>query len=87
MILVTKHNVTTELLESICSNDGTLFLLQTPNGIEQFKLMTTINSLGAYRHKTGMLVSRGQGPYLVFNSRLDVCLHGDVTELVSDIQE
>lgn len=86
MILVTKHNVTTELLESICSNEGDPFLLLTPVGIRKFRLCDTTNSRGTHRHEAGMLIMHGQGPYLVFNDDRDTILHGDVTELVSYIK-
>ena len=88
MVLVTKHNVTVDLLESICGDDAGSgsFLLQTPKGIRKFKLRNTINTHGTRRHETGMIVLRGQGPYLVFCDDLDTALHGDVTELVEYIK-
>ena len=86
MILVTKHNVTATLLESIRSAVGTAFLLQTPIGIRQFRLGRTNNTKGMFRHRAGILVLRAQGPYIVFSNDQDILLHGDVTELVDYIK-
>ena len=86
MTLVTKMNVTSELLESICGGDSCSFLLQTPIGIRQFKLVPTNNTHGRFKHERGMLVLNAQGPYLAFSDNTDILLHGDVTELVDYIK-
>ena len=90
MILVTKNNVTSAMLESICNGDisvgSSSFLLQTPLGISEFILTSTTNTHGRFMHKRGMLVLRAQGPYLAFSDKLDTLLHGDVTELVDYIK-
>lgn len=90
MTLVTKNNVTSAMLDSICngtnSDASSSFLLQTPVGIRQFILGPTNNTHGRFKHKRGMLVLRAQGPYLAFSNNTDVLLHGDVTELVDYIK-
>ncbi len=84
MILLTKRNVTTELLEGI--GCGCSFLLQTPSGVRKVKLERTINSHGKYKGDAGMTVLCSQGMYVVFGDSVDIILHGRIDELVEYIK-
>ena len=84
MVLITKRNVTTELLESV---RDTNFLLLTPVGITEVKLESTINSHGMYKHGVGIMVVHAQGPHLAFSDSVNTVLHGAITELVEYIKD
>ena len=87
MVLLTKSNVTVELLESICSEDGGPFLLQTPLGVLQFRLAPTTNTRGKHTYGAGMLMVRAQHAYILFSDARDTLLHGTPEELVDYIKE
>lgn len=87
MVLITKTNVTSALLEGVHRTNGDVFLLDTPMGVHQFTIATITNSHGNFVHKRGMIILRVQNAYLVFTDDTDTVLHGDVTELVDYIKK